>query len=137
MRKSREVDPSGRLKEDVVEAWWRSWQVGGSRYRQRARGAGLTAQDKTIETLLRQLTSVFEVAPPVYARPPEQQAQAGPSRPIAQPSSPMAERAGPSVSPVMQSPGSFQCIPLTSRPSRRLHRRRDLDLARQSHSSER
>ncbi|WVR05945.1 hypothetical protein IAU60_002972 [Kwoniella sp. DSM 27419] len=53
VRKGREVDPSGRVKEEVVEEWWRSWQT------------------KDIDTLLNQLTSVFSAAPPVYAKPPE------------------------------------------------------------------
>ena len=28
IRKGREVEPGGRVREEVVEEWWRSWQVG-------------------------------------------------------------------------------------------------------------
>ena len=27
VRKGKEVDPGGRIKEEVVAAWWASWQV--------------------------------------------------------------------------------------------------------------
>ena len=27
VRKSREVDPGGRVREEVVEEWWRGWEV--------------------------------------------------------------------------------------------------------------
>ncbi|WWC66415.1 uncharacterized protein I206_100317 [Kwoniella pini CBS 10737] len=53
IRKSKEVDPSGRVNENAVEYWWRSWPT----------------QD--LETILKHLTSVFSTVPPVYARPSE------------------------------------------------------------------
>ncbi|ORY23215.1 UEV domain-domain-containing protein [Naematelia encephala] len=53
VRKSKEVDPGGKVREEVVAEWWRSWSA------------------KSIEMLLRQLTSIFSAAPPVFARPPE------------------------------------------------------------------
>ncbi len=27
VRKGREVEPSGRIRDEVVEQWWNSWQV--------------------------------------------------------------------------------------------------------------
>ncbi|ORX36004.1 UEV domain-domain-containing protein [Kockovaella imperatae] len=51
VRKGREVDPSGRIREEVVNEWW-------------------SRSDKGIETLLQQLIGVFSITPPVFARPP-------------------------------------------------------------------
>ncbi|GFZ43579.1 hypothetical protein JCM24511_01299 [Saitozyma sp. JCM 24511] len=62
VRKGREVEPGGRVTEEVVNEWWRTWET------------------KTIETLLKHLTAIFSASPPVYARPPEQ-STASPSRP--------------------------------------------------------
>jgi len=31
VRKGKEVEPGGRVREEVVEEWWRSWQVGMQR----------------------------------------------------------------------------------------------------------
>ncbi|WWD17812.1 hypothetical protein CI109_102255 [Kwoniella shandongensis] len=71
VRKGREVEPSGRVRAEVVEQWWRSWE------------------NKSVEILLRQLTAVFSAAPPVYAKPPESASPAQTSRsPIASTSSP-------------------------------------------------
>ncbi|WVQ70899.1 hypothetical protein IAR50_000424 [Cryptococcus sp. DSM 104548] len=52
VRKSREVEPSGRVSEVVVEGWWRSWE------------------SKTLDVFLKQLADIFSAAPPVYAKPP-------------------------------------------------------------------
>ncbi|ODO11691.1 hypothetical protein I350_00475 [Cryptococcus amylolentus CBS 6273] len=73
VRKSREVEPSGRVSEVVVDGWWRSWE------------------SKSLDQILKQLASVFSAAPPVYAKPP-----AGVSSPQAQ--SPL--RGAPSPAPV-------------------------------------
>ncbi|EAL21796.1 hypothetical protein CNBC4980 [Cryptococcus deneoformans B-3501A] len=51
VRKSREVEPSGRVREEVVEGWWRAWEV------------------KNLDMLLKHLADVFSAAPPVYAKP--------------------------------------------------------------------
>jgi hypothetical protein len=88
--------------------------------------------------LLKQLTSVFEAVPPVYARPPEQQAQGGPSRPAPQPSSPITDRgAGPSVSWTLAATEYFMESLLKIRHSHRLQHLPDLDQGRRCPSSER
>ncbi|KAL7424763.1 Suppressor protein stp22 of temperature-sensitive alpha-factor receptor and arginine permease [Cryptotrichosporon argae] len=53
VRKSREVEPSGRVRDEVVAEWWRTWPT------------------KDVQTLLAHLTDIFSAAPPVYAKPPE------------------------------------------------------------------
>ncbi|WVF70517.1 hypothetical protein IAT40_005307 [Kwoniella sp. CBS 6097] len=81
VRKGREVDPSGRVKEEVVEEWWRSGQT------------------KDLESLLQTLTSIFSATPPVYAKPPDQ---------TVQPASPAqsSRSVGPSASASGANPGS-------------------------------
>ncbi|BEI83554.1 hypothetical protein CcaverHIS002_0401580 [Cutaneotrichosporon cavernicola] len=69
VRKSREVDPGGRVREEVVEHWWSSWPT----------------SNRTIPALLTKLTEIFSAAPPVYAKPPE--------RPSSQPRSPAQSQA--------------------------------------------
>ncbi|KAK8865990.1 hypothetical protein IAR55_001140 [Kwoniella newhampshirensis] len=70
VRKGREVEPSGKVREEVVGEWWRGWE------------------SRSVESLLRQLTSVFSTAPPVYAKPAEATSPATASRsPIASTSS--------------------------------------------------
>ncbi|WWC58645.1 uncharacterized protein I303_101189 [Kwoniella dejecticola CBS 10117] len=81
IRKSREVDPSGRVNEEAVEYWWKSWPT----------------QD--LETILKHLTTIFSAAPPVYARPPEPSPSSSSSSAQPQPlrspiSSPVQPRAG-------------------------------------------
>ncbi|KIR82118.1 ESCRT-I complex subunit TSG101 [Cryptococcus gattii EJB2] len=51
VRKSREVEPSGRVREEIVEEWWRAWEA------------------KNLDMLLKHLADVFSAAPPVYAKP--------------------------------------------------------------------
>ena len=65
MRKGREVEPSGRVPESVVQIWWDGWQV--SYFARLASSAN--QQDKSVEKLLGQLTSIFSATPPVFARP--------------------------------------------------------------------
>ncbi|GMK58814.1 hypothetical protein CspeluHIS016_0602560 [Cutaneotrichosporon spelunceum] len=64
VRKSREVDPGGRVREEVVEHWWTSWPT----------------SNRTVPALLTKLAEIFSAVPPVYAKPPE--------RPSSQPRSP-------------------------------------------------
>ncbi|RSH92838.1 hypothetical protein EHS25_008284 [Saitozyma podzolica] len=89
VRKGREVEPGGRVTEDVVNEWWRSWET------------------KTIETLLKHLTAIFSSSPPVYARPPEQ-ATASPSRPAV-----VTQMSPQSTGPrAAQSPAAFPTSPI-------------------------
>ncbi|WVQ62127.1 uncharacterized protein L199_000265 [Kwoniella botswanensis] len=74
VRRSKEVDPSGRIREEVVQEWWRIWPT----------------QD--LETILRHLTDIFSAAPPVYAKPPEPSSPAQSSRSsISSPSQPRSQ----------------------------------------------
>ncbi|OCF55393.1 ESCRT-I complex subunit TSG101 [Kwoniella mangroviensis CBS 10435] len=74
VRKSKEVDPSGRIREEVVHEWWRIWPT------------------QKLETILRHLTNIFSAAPPVYAKPPEPSSPAQSSRsPISSPSQPRSQ----------------------------------------------
>jgi len=65
VRKGREVEPSGRVAESVVQVWWDGWQV--SYFNDVMHEAN--QQDKSVEKLLGQLTSIFSATPPVFARP--------------------------------------------------------------------
>ncbi|EIW72790.1 hypothetical protein TREMEDRAFT_24652 [Tremella mesenterica DSM 1558] len=78
IRKSHEVEPGGRVRDIVVEEWWGSWEI------------------KTIGVLLRHLTDLFSLTPPVYARPPDQPKSPSIATPH-RPSSAAGPAAGPSV----------------------------------------
>ncbi|WVN85480.1 uncharacterized protein L203_100626 [Cryptococcus depauperatus CBS 7841] len=52
IRKSREVEPSGHIREQVMNEWWRTWDI------------------KDLGTLLKHLSDLFSVTPPVFAKPP-------------------------------------------------------------------
>ena len=99
VRKGKEVEPGGRVREEIVEEWWRSWQVS-------ALGTSLKTlltlkQEKGIGMLLKQLTIVFSLTPPVYARPPEtvqSSGSAGPARIEEQAGRPVSQT-GPPLPP--------------------------------------
>ncbi|KAK4689715.1 hypothetical protein P7C73_g386, partial [Tremellales sp. Uapishka_1] len=93
IRKGREVDPGGRVKGEVVDEWWKSWDP------------------KTISNLLQQLTTVFSAAPPVYARPSE---AAAPSPQRLRPMSPPQRSASPA--PLQNGSPSGQPPPPPARP---------------------
>ncbi|WVW82373.1 hypothetical protein I302_104380 [Kwoniella bestiolae CBS 10118] len=97
VRKSREVDPSGRLREDVVGDWWRMWPT----------------QD--LDTILKHLTSIFSAAPPVYAKPPEPASSPAQSSrsPVSSPSQP---RMQPQPQPQPQHAVQGQPPPPPARP---------------------
>jgi ESCRT-I complex subunit TSG101 len=128
VRKGREVEPSGRLKDDVVHGWWNGWEVSGlpSPHTSRSlnqgelptgdvpHGPGINDlrltdiyQPKSIEVLLRHLVGIFSATPPVFARPPDSASspsrispQIGTREPSLQSSSAQGyARPGPSVSP--------------------------------------
>ncbi|OWT36416.1 ESCRT-I complex subunit TSG101 [Cryptococcus neoformans Bt1] len=97
VRKSREVEPSGRVREQVVEEWWRAWEV------------------KNLDMLLKHLADVFSAAPPVYAKPstpsqnqnlssgartPTPDGQTGASQPPVPPARPTFGRPNPETLPV-------------------------------------
>ncbi|OCF41805.1 ESCRT-I complex subunit TSG101 [Kwoniella heveanensis CBS 569] len=90
VRKGREVDPSGRVREEVVEEWWR------------------TGQMKDLESLLQTLASIFSATPPVYAKPPDQSAAQPPPASPAQSS----RSVGPAGSATGAAPGSPAGIPV-------------------------
>lgn len=95
VRKGREVEPGGRVKDDIIQGWWSGWEV--SWIATEASSSILIFQPKSIEVLLRHLTGVFSATPPVFARPPEN--IASPVRQNSQPSGSNGyPAAGPSVS---------------------------------------
>ncbi|WVQ82547.1 hypothetical protein IAT38_004676 [Cryptococcus sp. DSM 104549] len=101
VRKSREVDPSGRVKEEVVEEWWRGWEKKG------------------IEPLLKHLAGIFSAAPPVYAKPPEAASPAQASSSPAAARSPGPAAAQPQAGQPGQPghPGQHQPPPPPARPT--------------------
>ncbi|WWC86316.1 uncharacterized protein L201_001189 [Kwoniella dendrophila CBS 6074] len=94
IRKSKEVDPSGRLREEVVDYWWSNWPT----------------QD--LETILKHLIAIFSAAPPVYAKPPEPSSASSPAQSSRSPiSSPVQPR-----QPVQQVQIQSQPPPPPARP---------------------
>ncbi|WVQ97403.1 hypothetical protein IAU59_004516 [Kwoniella sp. CBS 9459] len=92
VRKGREVDPSGRVREEVIEEWWRSGQT------------------KDLESLLQTLASIFSATPPVYAKPPDQSASAQqPPAPASPAQSSRSTGVGAGAAP--ESPAGMPVIP--------------------------
>ncbi|WRT64208.1 uncharacterized protein IL334_001137 [Kwoniella shivajii] len=81
IRKSREVDPSGRVREEILDEWWRSYQT------------------QEIDHIINQLISIFSITPPVYAKPPESSSPAPAHLSRNQISSPIQSRPQPSSQP--------------------------------------